>query len=185
MDKLLSFYEPDMVPDSSTLGPPIKPGPNQGVRERISMVLGDLEINAAQRLLCKAYSMSSACFSFRFDAGTLVNGTRTAPIHGDEIGPVFQNVDGVGFLSDPFKGQPQGYHDMTRIMGLTWASFITHMDPNTGLNTKTPLWPEYSAEGGPVNIVFNETCVSAIEPDTYRTDAMNYINEIQHSILDK
>ena len=149
-------------------------------------MLGDLNINAGQRALCEAYSQTASCYSFRFDAFPDQDATRQRLVtHGAEIAPLFLNFDGLGLETNPFVGAGQGYRDLARLMGLFWASFIAHADPNVGLEGMgRTRWPAYSAER-PVNLVMNESGVAWTESDTYRVEAMKLINDVQHSVLDK
>ena len=183
VDRLLSLY-----PDSSNEKPVLLDPPIHSIRDlhlhrRIESVFGDLELNAAQRLLCGAYSRSSTCYSFRFDAASSENlDPREGVVHGNEIGPVFQNFGGLGYRRNPFEGKGDGYYDMSRLIGLMWAGFITKLDPNAAVTGYGVSWPPYGA-GRPQNIVFSESGPK-LEQDTYRGEAMSYVNKIQHSVLD-
>ena len=46
---------------------------------------------------------------------------------------------------NPFRGMPENYFSLAKLMSNSWASFIHDLDPN-GLrlnNTTTPQWPVY------------------------------------------
>jgi carboxylesterase type B len=155
------------------------------IKTRIETALGDLSRNAAHRFFCRKYSSLATCYSFRFDATPSDSDVNGGAYHGSEIGPVFQNLLGVGFGQNPFQGKGRGYHDMARLIGTMWASFISDLDPNAAVRDETDklLWPKYTANR-PSNFVFSEYG-SWVEEDTYRTRAMDYINEMQHTVLDK
>ncbi len=174
MEKLLSLYQRDLVSTSETNF--------QAVADK---VLGDLDINAGQRALCEAYSHVATCHSFRFDAVPDRGSTRDQFVtHGAEIAPLFQNFDGLGYEHNPFEQVGQGYYDLARLMGLMWASFIAHLDPNTALDVNQTRWPTYSMQY-PVNLVLNESGLAWTEPDTYRAEATKLINDAQHGVLDR
>jgi len=160
-------------------------------RALADLVLGDLEIKAGQRALCEAYSQIARCYSLRFDAIPNRRDDQGKPqfvAHGAEIAPLFQNFDGMGWEPghNPFSKASENYYDMARTLGLLWASFITHSDPNTGRKGAEDqvMWLGYSVDR-PVNLVLNESGVPWVEPDTYRAEAIKVINEVQHSTLDK
>ena len=190
-DRLLSYY-PALPPEPhDELEPPIRGITDAQLFDQADTVLGDLELNAARRLMCDAYvRANTTCYSFRWDAvSTLVSGNpREGVRHSSELGPVFQNIQGDGFLSgeNPFEGKDESYFRLTEVVGLMWAGFITNLDPNVGLRRKgvRDPWPEYTVDR-PRSIVFNETGPYWVEPDTRRREATDYINSIQHSLLDK
>ncbi|KAI8946262.1 Alpha/Beta hydrolase protein [Xylaria longipes] len=137
MDRLMSFYPPLTAGSDDNLDPPIK-GLSISSRaelERIEQLMGDLAVNAGTRLMCETYAALSVCYSFRFDAMvSSVFDPRLGVRHGDEIGPVFQNFDGIGLDVNPFEGKGDGLRDMSRLIGIMWAGFITELDPNAGLS---------------------------------------------------
>lgn len=67
-DHLMAIYpKPEPGPDD-ILDPPLRSVTSRAEFQRMESLLGDLEINAADRLLCETYSDSADCYSFRFDA---------------------------------------------------------------------------------------------------------------------
>ncbi len=171
--------------EGDELDPPIESISNLAEFTRIEQLFGDLVINAANRLLCESYAASAnACYAFRFNA--LVShreDRRLGAIHGTEIGPLFQNIDGLGFYDNPFSGKGEGFHHMSHLMGMMWAGFITRLDPNAGFRNERPMWPRFTIRTRHV-IVFNESG-SSLEEDTARIEAMRYLNEIQHSVFER
>lgn len=93
---------------------------------------------------------------------------------------MFQNTAGVGFEINPFADQGPGFYDMSRIMGLTWAEFITNLDPNAGLQESDLQWPPYTRQGRQ-RVIFNGTG-AWVDRDESRQTAWDYINSIQEHI---
>ncbi|KAK9772387.1 putative Carboxylic ester hydrolase [Seiridium cardinale] len=184
VDRLLSYYP--AASRSQPLDPPIKGIEDLDTYNRMETVYGDLERNAAKRLMCDSFSKFTACYSYRFDAVATLKSKNPheGVAHSAEIVPVFQNFEGVGFSQEknPMLGKGKGYIDMSKAIGLMWAGLITHLDPNYAFENET--WPRSSTRS-PQNIVFNETGPYWIEDDNNRRVATDYINSIQHSVLDK
>ncbi|OBT69082.1 hypothetical protein VE03_01420 [Pseudogymnoascus sp. 23342-1-I1] len=180
IEKLLAFY-PTLEPQqSSPLVPPIGSFSDKDTFDRVKAVIGDIELNAAQRYTCQAFSSSAKCFSFIFDAvPTWSVDPRVGVPHGAEIVPLFQNLNEFDLGEDE-----EGYRGMSKLMGTMWAGFITALDPNTGLNEHQKKWPLYSLEN-PENFIFNATGsgLGWSESDTYRSEALGYIAEILASVF--
>ncbi|KAK4034503.1 galactose-1-phosphate uridylyltransferase [Parachaetomium inaequale] len=184
IDRLMDLYPPIARQEGGELDPPIESITNMAEFTRIEQLFGDLVINAANRLLCESYAVSTTCYTFRFNA--LVShreDRRLGAIHGTEIGPLFQNTDGLGFYDNPFSGKGEGFHHMSHLMGMMWAGFITRLDPNAGFRNEKALWPRFTLQTRYV-VVFNESG-SLVEQDTARFEAMRYLNEIQHSVFER
>jgi carboxylesterase type B len=182
----MQFYPATELGQDEELDPPIK-GISVSSRadfERIEQLLGDMTSNAGARLMCESYSAISKCYAFRFDA--IVSSEfdeRLGVRHGDEIGPVFQSFDGVGWDTNPFAGKGEGLRQMSHLMGITWAGFITALDPNIGLHRHHLAWPKYS-KAARLTMVFNHTG-SWVERDERRSEAVDYINSIQQSVFER
>ncbi|KAK9424049.1 putative Carboxylic ester hydrolase [Seiridium unicorne] len=183
VERLLSFYPEGAY--TEPLIPPIQGFNDLNTYQRVVQLLGDLELNAAKRLQCGAYSKVATCYSYRFDAverltGNPYEGAR----HGSEIGPVFQNFNGLGYEKDRniFEGRSPAYFEMSKAIGLMWAGFITQLDPNAAFDGQ--VWPKYNVDH-PQNIVFNETGPYWIEEDTARSSATDYIISEQASVLNR
>ena len=105
--------------------------------------------------------------------------------HFQEVAFVFDNVDGLGYATNPFAGEPQSHLDLARLMSNSWASFVHDLDPNSfravappassGDNdTSVPAWPPYRNEE-PLDIVW-EAGTTHVEADTFRAEGMALIN---------
>ncbi len=107
IERLLSFY-PE-AEHSERLDPPIKGISDLDTYNRVDHLLGDLDYNAAKRLQCESYARVTSCYSYRFDASERphTSNPHEGATHSAEIGPVFQNYDGVGYDEDnnPFSSE--------------------------------------------------------------------------------
>ncbi|KAI1756701.1 putative carboxylesterase [Xylaria castorea] len=133
VDRLMELYSPIEPGSDDEFEPPIE-GISISSRsefDRIEQLMGDLSNNAGARLTCESFATATSCYAFRFAAMvSSVYDERLGVRHGAEIGPVFQNFDGVGWDVNPFSGKGEGLRNMSRIMGIMWAGFITSLDPN-------------------------------------------------------
>ncbi|KAJ9155739.1 Galactose-1-phosphate uridylyltransferase [Pleurostoma richardsiae] len=190
-DRLMSLYEPVARQADDLLDPPVKAIVSLAEFRRIESLEGDLSINAADRLQCEAYADAGAgCYSFRFNAAIPTRlDPRLGVTHASEIAPLLQNAHGLGFAINPFSGANDNaaFRDMARLMGIMWAGFIVDLDPNAGLteaNGGSGLrWPKFS-RARRERMVFNSTG-PWVERDFARLEAMSFISDIQHSILDR
>ncbi|KAH1289350.1 hypothetical protein KXW98_007752 [Aspergillus fumigatus] len=186
VDHLMGLYPPIVPRGDDKLEPPI-----EGITisshaefERIEQLMGDLSNNAGARLMCESYAEFATCYAFRFDAMvSSVYDERLGVRHGAEIGPVFQNFDGIGWDVNPFTGKGDGLRQMSHLIGIMWAGFITAMDPNIGLDQHDPAWPKYS-ETTRLTMVFNGNG-SWVEKDERRSVALEYINSVAQSVFER
>lgn len=118
-------------------------------------------------------------YSYHFNV--LVNGMMPSDgaKHFQEVVFVFDNTDAVGYKTavavDPFEGKPETFKTLADMMSRMWVSFITKGDPNYNGVTNT-TWPKYDVEN-PYNMAFdvNVTGIAYQEPDTYRTEQIEYL----------
>lgn len=142
-------------------------------------------MNAAQRLVCESFSASAGCFNFIFNATPAwQRDPRVGVPHGAEIGPLFQNLDGLGFDGNSFLGKDPAYYEMSKLMGTMWAGFITNLDPNAGLESSGYYWPKYEL-GNRQAFVFDERNVGMTVQDNYREDSIHYISRNLASVFRK
>ncbi|XBQ90683.1 hypothetical protein V6000_006237 [Aspergillus fumigatus] len=158
--------------------------PGHAEFEHIEQLMGDLSNNAGARLMCESYTEFTTCYAFRFDAMvSSVYNERLGVRHGAEIGPVFQNFDGIGWDVNPFTGKGDSLRQMSHLIGIMWAGFITVMDLNIGLDQHDPAWPKYS-ETTRLTMVFNRNG-SWVEKDERRSVALEYINSVAQSVFER
>ncbi|KAJ5927345.1 carboxylesterase [Penicillium verrucosum] len=179
VQKLLSLYP---LSNNGTESSDFVAGLHDDIFFQAAALIGDLELISSHRLTCETFARYASCFSFRFDAvpsgGDTDLGPAAGVTHGAEIGPVFQNIEGVGFLRNPFLDQSLAYFMMADLIGVMWINFITTLDPNGPSKAETAIrWPAYDLER-PQNIVFSDSVPSFTELDTARSEAIQYINQI-------
>ena len=183
IERLLSYYPESGV--AEPLEPPIGSISDKNTFERVKKVIGDIEMNAAQRLVCGSFSTSATCFNFIFNVTPAwQRDSRVGVPHGAEIASLFQNLDGLGFDRNSLHGKGPGYYEMSSLMGTMWAGFITTLDPNAVLKQGVYNWPRYESVNRHT-LVFDEVNVGLTIQDTYREDALRYISENFAGVFDK
>ncbi|KAJ7484240.1 extracellular triacylglycerol lipase precursor [Mycena latifolia] len=137
--------------------------------KRLSAILGDLAFHEPRRSFSQAASCSGLksfgyLFTDKAPAITSIFPTYQGATHGTEVVYVY------GWLP--------GNTLSTQIVDY-WLSFVTSLDPNDGIGSERPEWPEYALEN-PLVMHLNATNLTAIA-DTYRSQHMDFIAE--HSSL--
>ncbi|KLU88025.1 hypothetical protein MAPG_07012, partial [Magnaporthiopsis poae ATCC 64411] len=121
-------------------------------------------------------------WSYHFNV--LVNGISPAlgATHFQEVAFVFNNTRGLGYDTavavNPFEGKPPTFGRLADVMSRMWVAFIVSGDPNAHRGvTNAVRWPRYDEDGQPRNMVFdvNVTALAYAEPDTYRTEQIEYL----------
>ncbi|GAA5824316.1 hypothetical protein JCM5353_007021 [Sporobolomyces roseus] len=143
-----------------------------GIQDKRSLAInGDIQMTAPRRNLAEAASRYSPVYSYRFDTvpenATILSGVS----HFTEVAYVFSN---------PLKtantlGTRPGDAELAKLMTSQWVSFIHDLTPNNNGIEGSPQWPSY--QEGPANFVHRRNG-SWVEPDTYRSEGIAYINEI-------
>jgi cholinesterase len=76
----------------------------------------------------------------------------------------------------------ESYRTLSQNIGRAYISFVYDHDPNTSRGKSTlPYWPRYTREE-PQNMVLNSN-LSYIEPDTFRSAGISFINTIDRELL--
>jgi cholinesterase len=186
VDKLMSFYPETTSKEEQLFDPPLGSINKKSIYDRIEQLYGDLEINAAHKLMCQSFSQLASCYSYLFSSMPLkIYDPRMGIVHGAEMGSFFKDLDGPDLEHDPLWDRGEGFHEMSNLMRTMWAGFISSLDPNTGLKDTRTLWPKYS-HVEPQHYIFRENVSGCeIERSGYRSDAIEYINQIQHSVFRK
>ena len=102
-------------------------------------------------------------------------------MHFEEVAFVFNNIAGQGYhYGKPFEGVPESYKQLSGMMSRMWAAFIHGLDPNfeQDASSSAVTWEEYSSKNTPVDLLFDANVISSMEEDTWRKDAIAYINSI-------
>lgn len=145
---------------------------------RTSAYAGDMAMHATRRKQCAAWSASSTpAFCYRFNMRNTDVPYLSGATHFEEVSFVFHNIAGLGYhYGRPFVNVPHSYIELSTLMTSMWASFIHDLNPNPG-DYPNIIWDSY-AEGKPVDLVFDANVTSHMEPDTWRSDGIGYINSI-------
>lgn len=91
---------------------------------------------------------------------------------------MFYNLNGDGYATSPYEGEPASFRKLALHMSQSWVNFVVKQDPNgDGLS---PAWPAYDtsvAGGVGQNMVWTVTnCSDAsyVETDDARAEAMQW-----------
>ena len=154
---------------------------------RTSAYGGDAVFIANRRLTCQTWSAASVpAYCYRFNTVPNGIGYPAFVTHFQEVAFVFNNVNGLGYATNPFGNEPQSYFDLSKLMSCAWASFVYDLDPNSFRNSsdvgvqvakQSSAWPVYV--DGALNIVWdaNVTGLAYTEPDTFRSAGIDLINQ--------
>lgn len=144
---------------------------------RSAAIGGDMVMISGRRKMCEQYVSAGVqdVYSYRFDT-PLWNAS--APIgakHFDNVMFSFQNISGVlGPLP-----QYEHYRELSTDIGRAYANFVAMHNPNGVVGL--PEWPKYDVEE-PKNVVLNANG-SWVEDDTWRKEAIDFINTISRELL--
>ncbi|KIV99395.1 uncharacterized protein PV09_08938 [Verruconis gallopava] len=151
---------------------------------RTASYYGDMVFIANRRLTCATWATAGVpAYCYRFNALTANVVPEIGVTHFQEIGFVFLNLNGVGYppvAVNPFQGKPESYANLARFMDSSWVSFIHDLDPNAWRQTykwngTEEMWPRYDVNN-PLDFVFDANRSSYAEPDTWRKEGIDLIN---------
>ena len=186
-DAILQAYPDDLTVNViASLGNG-RPSPEFGYQfRRVASFVGDRLFIAPRRQTAVTWaSHNLTAYTYRFNAKSAGFAPELAISHFKEIGFVFRNILGVGWRPDikPFAGQGQNYIDLAVFMSSSWAAFVHDLNPNSwdSRPVNTTQWPMYRVDA-PENFVFDANVTSYAEPDTWRREGIDLINENALSI---
>ncbi|KAJ7912062.1 esterase 1, partial [Mycena leptocephala] len=164
-DRLLELY-----PDIPSLGSPFSTGNGtfglDGEFKRLAAITGDLWFQSQRRAWSQVASQAGVkTFAYLF--------TDPAPPAFPPYFGVFHSLDVYyvyGGLA-PLGGSVPAMRLGGQMMDY-WISFATSLDPNDGMGSDRPNWPEY--EDGVLQL--HSANVTVI-PDDYRSEQIDFINE--------
>lgn len=135
-------------------------------------------MHANRRRQCEAWAEASTpAYCYRFNVHSAAVPEIQGATHFEEVAFVFHNLAGLGYhYGKPFAGTPRSYADLSATMTSMWASFIHSLDPNPGLN-RSVHWEAYGRDR-PVDMFFDANTTSRMEADTWRGDAIAYLNSV-------
>lgn len=176
----------ELYPDDPDVGIPVsqvgRPAANPfGLQwKRAAAFAGDYQQHSGRRLLASTYAGAGlSVYSYLWNV--YVNGIAAVygATHFQEVAFVFNNVNGIGYATNPFAGKPETFVELADLMSKMWVAFIHDTDPNVCSGPKTgPAWPLYTVDE-PNNIVFdvNRTGLAYVEEDNYRATEIEYLLE--------
>ncbi|KAI9738785.1 MAG: hypothetical protein M1834_008292 [Cirrosporium novae-zelandiae] len=145
--------------------------------KRVAAFAGDATMVGLRRFTCQIWAKNSvSAYCYRFYTIPYGLTKSIGSTHFQEVAFVFHNINGVGYTTNPFTDMPQSYKDLSKLMSSSWVSFIHSLDPNSFTNSSS--WPQYGTNPG-TNIVWdaNATGLAWTEPDTFREEGINLIND--------
>lgn len=142
-------------------------------------------MHANRRRQCEVWAETSTpAYCYRFNVRSADMPYTSGSAHFEEVAFVFNNIAGLGYhYGKPFKAEtPESWVRLSEMMASMWAGFIYELDPNgVGLYSGDFVrWDGY-ADGNEVDILFDadaNATTSRMEGDTWRGDAIEYINSI-------
>jgi carboxylesterase type B len=163
-----------------------RPGAPFGAQfRRSASYYGDQVFIAPRRKTCETWAAAGVpAYCYRFNAIPAGIPPAIGVTHFQEVSFVFLNVAGVGYAPaavPPFTNKTQSYRDLAAFMNSNWVSFVADLDPNKwretyAWNGTEEMWPKYDV-AKPMDFVFDANVSSYAEPDTYRKEGMQLIND--------
>lgn len=179
-DEIMKLY-----PDNPSQGLPAFLGdkrvPSMGLEwRRVCAFAGDFIMHANRRRQCEAWSeVSTPAYCYRFNVHSAEKPEIYGSTHMAEIAFVFNNIAGQGYhYGKPFDGAPQSYIDLSSMMAGMWSSFIHDLNPNSGVFNTSVHWAAYDKDAPAYLFLDANTTGTHMEPDTWRKDAIDYINSV-------
>ncbi|KAJ5901473.1 hypothetical protein N7495_002001 [Penicillium taxi] len=151
--------------------------------KRIAAFFGDMVEHFPRREVVQKFAKNNiTAYSYRFNVKPAGEAAAIGVTHYQEVAWVFNNIDGIGYTTNPFNGSlidRPAYVEVSTLMSRIWASFATDLDPNNHGLKGYPVWPAYTLndQGVGENFVFDANVTSYVERDDYRVPGMAFIAE--------
>lgn len=154
---------------------------------RTNAYAGDYMMHANRRRQCSAWAETSTpAYCYRFNVHSADVSYISGSAHFEEVAFVLNNIAGLGYHSGkPFTAEtPESWVRLSEMIASMWAGFIYELDPNAvgSYSGDFVRWDEYGdGDGNEVDILFDadaNATTSRMEEDTWRKDAIEYINSI-------
>lgn len=157
--------------------------------KRASAFWGDMVEHMPRRYCVHEFaSRNISAYSYRFDVLPAGLPLAISVTHYQEVSFVFNNIDGVGYATDPFNTSAlelsstvsadtleSQYDAISTLMSRMWVSFATDLNPNSHGLPGYPEWPAYQlVEGVGDNFVF-EAAGPYVERDDWRAAGMEFM----------
>ncbi|KAH8881065.1 alpha/beta-hydrolase [Thozetella sp. PMI_491] len=146
--------------------------------KRAAAFFGDHLFIADRRLTTMQWSKyNGTTYCYRFNINPYTGGADLSSVtHGSEIPFVFGNTTNPKY----FANKPSWYYEQATLINHMWISFFNDLTPNNHGIRGQPQWPLYDgADGYGTNFVFEANATNHLELDTYRAEAIAYLQSIR------
>ncbi|KAK0460641.1 triacylglycerol lipase 3 [Desarmillaria tabescens] len=167
LDQLLELY-----PDDPSLGSPYNTG-NQTFGlpsgwKRVASITGDLTFDAQRRTWTQTAAQAGVkAYGYQFTQNSSLFEASEGVPHTAEVDFVYGRLDSSSTSASLLL--------LSEMMIDYWVSFVTSLDPNDGLGTSRPFWPQYTPENE-VLLQLNIDNMTVI-PDDYRKEAIEFLKD--------
>lgn len=130
--EMLKVLYPDInaVGIPATYTPPPYTSSYGRIWKRAAAYWGDIVEHAPRRAVTSAWAKhNTTAYSYHFNVKPVGYADEIGSTHFSEVAWVFDNVDGVGYATNPF-GEVERYRELARLMNRMWISFVWFSDPN-------------------------------------------------------
>ncbi|ESK84548.1 extracellular triacylglycerol lipase precursor [Moniliophthora roreri MCA 2997] len=169
VDTILELY-----PDIPALGSPFNTGNEtfglSPTFKRLSAIYNDVMFHFPRRSMTRTLARAGVkAYGYQLSYPELNPLPPLGVVHSTDINYLF------GFASLPpsFVPSPSAAQVSEQIIDY-WVSFATSLDPNDGLGSDRPVWPQYTVDE-PVLLQLNGTSTGPL-PDTYRNKQFKFVN---------
>ncbi|KAI9700164.1 MAG: hypothetical protein M1820_006946 [Bogoriella megaspora] len=162
------------------------PAPYGAEFRRSAAYFGDAVFIAARRYTCETWAANNlTAYCYRFNAIPAGIPWPVDVTHFQEVAFVFDNINGLGYATNPFRDKGESYSKLAGLMSRSWASFVYDGQVDGwvgrdgfafGNQTTVESWPKYELES-PRDIVWDVNRTSFVEPDTLRAEGIKLINQ--------
>ncbi|KAK0224140.1 extracellular triacylglycerol lipase precursor [Armillaria fumosa] len=165
LDRLLELY-----PDDPSLGSPYGTGNETfGLPvgwKRVASMAGDILFDAQRRTWTQIAAQAGVkAYGYQFAQNSSMYSAELGVTHASEIDFVYGQLNS--------SSEPASSILLSEMMVDYWVSFATSLDPNDGLGTSRPFWPQYTPENE-VLLQLNGDNTTVI-PDDYRKEAIDFL----------
>ncbi|ESK89102.1 extracellular triacylglycerol lipase precursor [Moniliophthora roreri MCA 2997] len=169
VDAILELY-----PDIPALGCPFNTGNEtfglSTTYKRTAAIYNDLVFHFPRRSWTRTFAQAGIkTYGYQLSYPELNPAPALGVAHGSDLGYVF------GFASFPPSFVPSS--SATRVSEQIidyWVSFATSLDPNDGLGSDRPIWPEYTIDN-PVLLQLNGSSTGPLL-DNYRNEQFEFVD---------
>ncbi|KAK0460618.1 extracellular triacylglycerol lipase precursor [Desarmillaria tabescens] len=167
LDRLIELY-----PDDPSLGSPYGTG-NETFGypvgwKRVASITGDLTFDAQRRTWTQTAARAGVkAYGYQFTQNASTHAASEGVPHGSEIEFIYGQLDS--------SSEPASSISLAEMMVDYWVSFATSLDPNDGLGTSRPVWPQYTPDNE-VLLQLHGDNITVI-PDDYRKEQIEFLRD--------